>query len=134
MKLSPFIAPLTVLFLISFNQSFAESARDTLAIVEKDSTIKEDRINQLAETCHQNWRMMDWTIGQQNRLAKDNASFNNGIQNICRARAELFFEGYEVNPFIEPDSQNQVFPIVFRYSVEEIKQQIRLLLPKLRLI
>jgi len=134
MKFSPFITPLAVLFTISFNQSFAESARDTLATIDKDSAIAEDKIVQLAETCHQDWQNLNWLIGQQNRLAKNNPAFNDGVMKICRARAELFFEGYELNPFIEPDSQNQVFPIVFSFSVEEIKSQIRLHLPKLRLI
>ncbi len=134
MKFSPFIAPLAVMFFISFNQSFAESARDTLATIENDASIAEDKIAQLSETCHQKWQSLNWVMGQQNMLAKDSPAFSGGVMNICRARAELFFEGYELTPFIEPDSQSEVFPIVFRYSVEEIKSQIRLHLPKLRLI
>lgn len=134
MKFSPLIAPLAMLFFISFNQSFAESTRDTLATIDNDATIAEDKIVQLAETCHEKWQNLHWVMGQQNILAKNNPAFSNGIMNICRARAELFFEGYELTPFIEPDSQSEVFPIVFRYSVEEIKSQIRLHLPKLRLI
>jgi len=134
MKLSPFIAPLAVLFVISFNQSIAESARDTLATIEKGSVIANDKVAQLAETCHQQWQTLKWKIGQQNTLAQNNPAFNRGIKNICRARAELFFEGYELSPFIEPNTQEQVFPIVFRFSVDEIKAQLRLNLPKLRII
>ncbi len=67
-------------------------------------------------------------------LARDNLAFNEGVRNICQARAELFFEGYEIKPFIAADSQQEVFQLVFRPNVDAIKSQIRLNLPKLRLI
>lgn len=134
MNFSPFIPPLAVLFIISFNHSYAQSARDTLATLEQDSVIAEDKIAQLSVTCHQKWQSLNWKLGQQNMPAANNPAFNAGIKKLCRARAELFFEGYELSPFIQPDTQSQVFPFVFHYSVDEIKAEIRLHLPKLRLI
>jgi hypothetical protein len=134
MKYTPFIAPVLVLLVIFFNQTVAESPQQVISSKDKDLIIAEEKIFTLAKACHTKWQSLGWKIGQQNTLAKANPAFNDGIKNICRARAELFFEGYELTPFIAPDSQSQVFPIVFRYDVEEIKAQIRIHLPKLRLI
>ena len=133
MKISLLIAPLVVILAICFKQSIADPPLDTSAQTTLSPAITE-KIIQLADTCYQRWQVLGWKVGQQNMLASHNPAFSQGIKNICRARAELFFEGYEISPFIAHNSQNQVFPIVFRYSVEEIKTQLRLHLPKLRLI
>lgn len=133
MKISLLIAPFVVILAICLKQSIAEPPHDFSAKTSQPPAITQ-KIIQLADTCHQRWQVLDWTVGQQNILARNNPAFTQGIKNICRARAELFFEGYEISPFIAQDSQNQVFPIVFRYSVQEIKAQLRLHLPKLRLI
>lgn len=129
MKFSPLIAPSLVVLVIAYNQTFAGASDDTDANASKG-----EHIQQLTETCHQAWQEMDWRFGKSNTLARDHAAFSEGIIRVCQARAELFFEGYEISPFIEPGSQQQVFPIVFRSSVDEIKSQIRLHLPRLRLI
>ncbi len=132
MKFSPFIAPSIVLMVIAFNQTFAGSAPDDQAVAQINA--ENNRITQISETCYQGWQQLDWTIGENGIPASNHPAFNEGIKRVCQARAELFFEGYEITPFIEPESQAQVFPIVFQPSVEEIKQQLRQNLPKLRLI
>lgn len=132
MKFSPFIAPSVVLMIVAFNQTFAGSSPDN----QEAAHIKAEnqRIAQISETCYQGWQQLDWTLGENGIPAKKHPAFSDGIKRICQARAELFFEGYEISPFIEPDSQTQIFPIVFRPSVEEIKQHLQQNLPKLRLI
>ncbi|MTI63922.1 hypothetical protein [Methylophaga sp.] len=132
MKFSPFIAPSIVLMIIAFNQTFAGSAPENQAAAQIHT--ENQRIVQISETCYQGWQQLGWTIGENGMAAEQHPAFSNGIKRICQARAELFFEGYEISPFIEPDSQPQIFPIVFRPSVEEIKQHLRQNLPKLRLI
>ncbi|MBD3634737.1 MAG: hypothetical protein HUJ23_07515 [Methylophaga sp.] len=132
MKFSPFIAPSIVLMIVAFNQTFAGSALENQAAVQMNA--EKDRIPQLSEPCYQGGQNLDWTIGENGMAAANHPAFSNGIKRICQARAELFFEGYEITPFIEPDSQTQVFPIVFQPSIDEIKQHLRQNLPKLRLI
>jgi hypothetical protein len=132
MKFSPFIAPSIVLMIVAFNQTFAGSAPENQAAVQMNA--EKDRITQISETCYQGWQNLDWTIGENGMAAAKHPAFSDGIKRICQARAELFFEGYEITPFIEPDSQTQVFPIVFQPSIDEIKQHLRQNLPKLRLI
>jgi hypothetical protein len=135
MKYSPFIAPIAVLLVIAFNQTFAESPGSELAIAVPPSQIPAAHITQLTESCHKNWQDMNWKIGEAGALAKSNPAFSDGIKKVCQARAELFFEGYELSPFIESDTQSQVYPLVFRTTtVEEVKSHIRLHLPKLKLI
>jgi len=134
MKLTAIIASFLVILFIVFNYTFAGSPLQLVTNESADTTIPEQKIVELADACHQQWQSFDWLIGQTNISAQDNPAFSQGIRNICRARAELFFEGYELSPFIAADSQSQVFPIVFRADVEEIKAQIRVHLPKLRLI
>lgn len=133
MKYSPFIAPSLVLMVIAFNQTFAGSGEEINA-GQSAKSAELEHVSQLAGNCHENWREMAWVIGESGSLARDNAAFDQGIKRVCQARAELFFEGYEITPFIAPDSQAQIYPIVFRPSVEEIKAQIRINLPQLRLI
>jgi hypothetical protein len=93
-----------------------------------------DLISQLSQFCYVSWQQYEWTIGEQATLARDNAAFSGGIQRICQARAELFFEGYEVSPFIAPDSQHRIFPIVFIPNVDAIKSVLRQNLPPLNMI
>lgn len=133
MKFSPLIAPSIVLLVIAYNQTFAGSG-DTAANTQAATSTRAEHVAQLAATCHQGWQKMDWVLGHTGTSAKDNPAFSQGMVRVCRARAELFFEGYEISPFIEPGSQQQILPIVFRPSIEEIKDQFRLHLPKLRLI
>lgn len=130
MKYTPFIAPILVTAIIALNQTLA---------CENSSPSKEDvklsaPYQKLAESCYTKWLSLDWTLADPNILARDNTAFNEGVKRVCQARAELFFEGYEIQPFIAADSQQEIFPLVFRSSVDEIKSQIRINLPKLRLI
>lgn len=132
MKFSPLIAPSVVLMIVAFNQTFAGSAPENQAAAHIKA--ENQRISQISKTCYQSWKQLNWTIGENAMSAEDHPAFSQGIKRICQARAELFFEGYEITPFIEPESQAQIFPIVFRPDVEEIKQHLRQNLPKLRLI
>ena len=91
-------------------------------------------VSDLADVCHKSWQSMNWTIGEAQRLASDNPAFSQGIHRICTARAELFVQGYELSPFISPESQEEVFPIVFIQTVDEIKSLMRQNIPKLRVI
>jgi pyruvate/2-oxoacid:ferredoxin oxidoreductase alpha subunit len=136
MKYSPLIAPIAVLMVIAYTQTFAGSAQDTArqSAIDAEADAMSSRIAKLADACHSNWQKLDWTMGQDHIPAANNPAFDAGIQRICRARAELFFEGYEIAPLIEPDSQAEIYPIVFGRSVNEIKERIRAYLPKLRLI
>lgn len=132
MNFSPFIAPSIVLMIVAINQTFAGSTPDSRADLQINA--EQERITQVSETCYQGWQQLDWTIGENGIAAANHPAFSDGIKRICQARAELFFEGYEITPFIEPESQPQVFPIVFQPSIDEIKQHLRQNLPKLRLI
>lgn len=132
MKFSPLIAPVAVLLIIAYTQTFA-GAGDSQQ-VRSNSAQPSEPVSKVADSCHQSWLKLNWRIGENGMLAKNNPAFDAGIQRVCQAKAELFFEGYEISPFIAADSQQQVYPIVFRPSVDEIKAQIRLNLPKLRLI
>lgn len=132
MKFSPFIAPSIVLMIVAFNQTFAGSPSEDKASVQINA--ENQRIAQISETCHKGWQQLNWTIGENGMPASQHPAFNQGIKRVCQARAELFFEGYEISPFIDPDARAEIYPIVFRPSVEEIKQHLRLHLPKLRLI
>lgn len=130
MKYIPFIAPILVTLVIALNQTFACDSKPSC----KSNTKTSSPAQRLAESCYQQWLTLDWTLANTKILAKDNLAFNEGVKKVCQARAELFFEGYEIKPFIAADSQQEVFPLVFRPNVDAIKSQIRLNLPKLRLI
>lgn len=91
-------------------------------------------VTQLTDHCYQQWQELEWTVGEDQSSAADNEAFSGGIQKVCQARVELFLEGYEITPIIEPNSQQHIYPLVFRVSVEEIKNHIRSHLPALRLI
>lgn len=132
MKFSPLIAPSLVVLAIIYNQTFAGASEDMNSNTANAG--KSEHIQQVTRTCYQAWEEMDWTFGNNQMLAREHVAFSKGIERICQARAELFFEGYEISPFIQPGSQQQVFPIVFRASVDEIKSHFHLNLPKLRLI
>ncbi len=134
MKFSPFFAPIAVLLAIAFNQTFAQSDSTTDLTAEQQRLSEKAHIEQIADNCHQNWQQLGWKMGEAGILARENPAFSEGIMRVCQARAELFFEGYEISPFIKPDSQQQIFPIVFQSSVDEIKDQIRIHLPRLQLI
>ena len=91
-------------------------------------------ISQLTDHCYQQWQELNWTVGEDQSSAADNEAFSGGIQKVCQARVELFLEGYEITPIIEPNTQQHIYPLVFRVSVEEIKNHIRSHLPAIRLI
>ncbi|HSG92690.1 MAG TPA: hypothetical protein VK999_03185, partial [Methylotenera sp.] len=74
----------------------AEEAADTL----EDSI---DPVQQLSAWCYADWHQKDWKMGESQVLAKDNEAFSEGIRKVCRARAELYAEGYEIYPFIADD-------------------------------
>lgn len=124
-------AVLVLLFIIGRSCSVSapppEQATETAADENR-------HIAQLSHVCHASWQQYDWRIGEHGTLARENVAFSNGIKRICRARAELFFEGYELSPFIAPDAQHSIFPIVFIPTVDELKSVIRQNLPALRVI
>lgn len=128
---SRIIALLAALLLLAFiSRGGLLQRADTPSPAQTES----DLITQLSHVCYVSWQQYDWTIGEQALLARDNAAFSGGIQRICQARAELFFEGYEVSPFIPVDSQHKIFPIVFMPSVDDVKSVMREQLPPLRII
>ncbi len=130
MKYTPLIAPFLVIAIILLNQTFAHDKKS----VKQTAPASSAPSQQLADSCYQHWLTLNWTLTDSKILASQNTSFNDGVKRVCQARAELFFEGYEIHPFISPDSQPEVFRLVFRANVDEIKSQIRINLPKLRLI
>lgn len=133
MRFSPLIAPIAVLLVIAYNQTFAGSNQQPEQSQALSNPVN-DAVEKVAQSYHKNWRKLNWTLGENGIPASNNPAFDEGIQRVCQAKAELFFEGYQITPFIESDSQQQIFPIIFRPTVEEIKAQIRVNLPKLRLI
>lgn len=118
-----------LIVLVIFSRSCTSSS-PAPDIADRDTNL----VTQLSQVCYLSWQQYNWTIGEQGMLARDNTAFRTGIQRICQARAELFFEGYEVSPFIAADSQHKIFPIVFIPSVSEIKSVIRQNVPPLRII
>lgn len=122
--------PIVMLIVLLFTQTSADPNQS-----KADATsYTQNHINVLENSCYQNWEALNWTLGESNAPAKQNPAFSEGIHRVCQARAELFFEGYELSPFIAPDSQAEVYPLVFQASVTQIKNQLKLHLPKLRLI
>jgi len=93
-----------------------------------------DPVQQLSEWCHADWQQKDWKMGESQMLAKDNDAFSEGIRKVCRARAELYAEGYEIYPFIADDAQREIYTMVFSATVTEIKSHIREHLPALNKI
>lgn len=122
------LAVLGLLFF--FNRSGSEPVTASQTVDDNEQR----HIAQLSHVCHVSWQQYDWTIGEQGSLARENNAFSEGIKRICQARAELFFEGYELSPFIAPDAQPTILPIVFIPSVEELKSVMRQNLPALRII
>ncbi len=59
---------------------------------------KEDKITNL---CYEEWKNRGWTIGKENKPAHKDFSTKMLILNICRARAELYLEGYRINPIVD---------------------------------
>ena len=96
--------------------------------------IPESQINMLAHTCYKDWKKLNWKIGGSQMAADKNPAFREGIKRVCLARSELFFEGYDLSPFIKADTESKVYPIVFLPTVEEIKSHMKTMLPKLRVI
>ena len=95
---------------------------------------KVDPVAQLTQWCYADWQQKGWKMGESELLARDNTAFSEGIQKVCRARAELYAEGYEIYPFIADDAQRQIYALVFSASVDEIKSHIRRHLPALQKI
>lgn len=93
-----------------------------------------DPVDQLAKWCYADWQQKDWKMGDSAVLAKDNPAFSEGIQKVCRARAELYAEGYDLYPFIADDAQREIYAMVFSASVADIKSHIREHLPALQKI
>ncbi|HET8807553.1 MAG TPA: hypothetical protein VFM76_04175 [Methylophaga sp.] len=108
----------------------------TACAEEAAETVAEniDPVQHLTDWCYADWQQKDWKMGDSQVLAKDNAAFSQGIRKVCRARAELYAEGYEIYPFIGNDTQREIYAMVFSSSVEEIKSHIREYLPALQKI
>jgi hypothetical protein len=92
-----------------------------------------DPVQLLSKSCHYEWQQYNWTMGE-GYLAQDNVSVDEGIKRICQAKAELYLEGYEITPSIADEEQEEVFRLVFLPSVELIKTQLKVYLPKLRVL
>ncbi len=69
-----------------------------LSLVSCASSDKEDKIINL---CYEEWKDRGWTIGAENKPAHKDFSTKMLILNICRARAELYLEGYRINPIVD---------------------------------
>ncbi|AUZ84563.1 hypothetical protein [Methylophaga nitratireducenticrescens] len=95
---------------------------------------KIDPVMQLSQWCFDHWKQQQWTLGETNLPAVENQAFSEGIQKICRARAELYAEGYEIYPFITDTMQREIYALVFSASVEDIKSHLKQHLPKLQRI
>ncbi len=116
--------------LIMFCLLLAACAEEAAETVENNI----DPVRQLAQWCYADWQQKDWKMGESQVLAKDNEAFGEGIRKVCRARAELYAEGYEIYPFIADDAQREIYTMVFAASVAEIKSHIREHLPPLQKI
>jgi len=99
--------------------------------VEQDKT---DPVMQLSQWCFDHWKEQQWTMGETDLPAVNNQAFSEGIQKVCRARAELYAEGYEIYPFITDTMQREIYALVFSASVEDIKSHLKEHLPKLQRI
>lgn len=99
--------------------------------VEQDNI---DPVIQLTQWCFEHWKDQQWTMSESDLLAIDNLAFSEGIQKVCRARAELYAEGYEIYPFITDTMQREIYALVFSASVEDIKSHLKQHLPKLQRI
>jgi|TARA_R100000353_G_scaffold175084_2_gene144511 hypothetical protein len=104
---------------------------------EQIDKVEQDRVDpviQLTDWCFQHWTEQQWTLGETNLPAVENQSFAEGIRKVCRARAELYAEGYEIYPFITDTMQREIYALVFSASVEDIKSHLKQHLPKLQRI
>lgn len=93
-----------------------------------------DPVVLLTDWCFENWKEQQWTLGDSNLPAIDNLAFAEGVRKVCRARAELYAEGYEIYPFISDTMQREIYALVFSSDIEDIKSHIKQHLPKLRRI
>lgn len=93
-----------------------------------------DPVMQLSQWCFDHWKEQQWTMGESGLPAVDNQAFSEGIQKVCRARAELYAEGYEIYPFITDTMQREIYALVFSASVDDIKSHLKEHLPKLQRI
>ena len=93
-----------------------------------------DPIVQLSDWCYQHWKEQQWTMGESGLPAVENLAFSEGIRKVCRARAELYAEGYEIYPFITDTMKREVYALVFSADVEDIKSHLKQHLPKLQRI
>jgi hypothetical protein len=120
---------------LKYTIAVALSFLSLIALAEpSNSRIAAAQVSVLSDACYENWTQQQWKIGQSTRLAASNPAYSNGIQNICQAKAELYYEGYEITPFISEDERGEVNLIVFLPSVDEIKNQLRAVLPELRVL
>lgn len=101
---------------------------------EKVEQAKTDPVMQLTEWCFDHWKEQQWTMGESDLPAVDNLAFSEGIRKVCRARAELYAEGYEIYPFITDTMQREIYALVFSADVEDIKSHLKQHLPKLKRI
>lgn len=93
-----------------------------------------DPVMLLADWCFEHWKAQQWTLGETHLPAIDNLAFTEGVRKVCRARAELYAEGYEIYPFITDTMQREIYALVFSADVDAIKSHIKQHLPPLRRI
>lgn len=77
----------------------------------------------LVTDCYQEWQSRGWTLGEDQRPAKDIQGFSDGIMRICEVRTELFLQGEDVSPYIQGRLRD-LAPYVFTANKEDIKQRI----------
>ena len=77
----------------------------------------------LVNDCYQEWQSRGWTLGEDQRPAKDIQGFSDGIMRICEVRTELFLQGEDVSPYIQGRLRD-LAPYVFTANKEDIKQRI----------
>src|SRR5690606_19051571 len=102
---------------------------------EQTDKVEQDKIDpvlQLTHWCFEHWKDQQWTMGESDLLAVDKLAFSEGIRKVCRARAELYAEGYEIYPFITDTMQREIYALVFSADIEDIKSHLKQHLPKLK--
>lgn len=119
----------TLLFLL---MACTDETVESVATVT--TKVNTNPVVELSKACFAKWEQQQWLLGESQSIAQQNANFRAGINKVCRARAELYAEGYEIYPFISENTQREIYALVFSANVEEIKSHLKVHLPKLRII
>jgi hypothetical protein len=112
----------TTLLLSGWNQPYA----GTQPQFANTELLIHTRTAQLSQHCMTKWQQFHATspYAQAGKISH----FQQGIQRLCQARAELFFEGYAIAPTLKAAEQANNHQLLFLPSVAAVKQQMRSLL------